>query len=337
MPVSFSGLHTAEPSPQARRLLWHVLSVGRVWRDEPEHHAGADKAGLHLFWVLHGSGTLETGGTPLALAPGRRCWLVDLRQARSYLPQDGKRLETVGFRFHGPALEAWREALGEDAAFIPDAAIRRARAAAMLGDLGLSAQQGLYQKDTALRSGKAQGPMIAADGVRPIAAFGFIFQEERDFAILQRAQRLLLKLARQRPADWEWRVHETINEVLGHLAQMRRLFQASPMKEPEPVRRVLEVVLAEPDRDWQAAALARIAGVSYSRLRDLFKASRAETLHDFLQRTRLNEARRLLGDPTLTIKEVAARLHFSSEFYFSHFFRKASGMSPTQFRSEPRG
>lgn len=281
MPVSFSGLHTAEPSPQARRLLWHVLSVGRVWRDEPEHHAGADKAGLHLFWVVRGSGTLETGGTRLALAPGRRCWLVDLRQARSYLPQDGKRLETVGFRFHGPALEAWREALGED------------------------------------------------------TTFGF--QEERAFAQLQRAQRLLLKLARQRPADWEWRVHETINEVLGHLAQMRRLFQASPMKEPEPVRRVLEVVLAEPDRDWQAAALATISGVSYSRLRDLFKTSRAETLHDFLQRTRLDEARRLLGDPALTIKEIAARLHFSSEFYFSHFFRKASGMSPTQFRREPRG
>jgi len=280
MPVSFSGLHTAEPSPHARRLLWHVLSVGRVWRDEPEHHAGADKAGMHLFWVVRGSGTLETGDTRLALAPGRGCWLVDLRQARSYLPQDGKRLETVGFRFHGPALEAWREALGEDAAFV--------------------------------------------------------FREEREFAILRRAQRLLLKLARQRPVDWEWRVHETINEVLGRLAQMRRLFQASPMKEPEPVRRVLEVVLAEPDRDWQAAALARISGVSYSRLRDLFKASRAETLHDFLQRIRLDEARRLLGDSRLTIKEVAARLHFSSEFYFSHFFRKASGMSPTQFRREPR-
>ena len=281
MPVSFSGLHVAEPSPQARRLLWHVLSVGRVWRDEPEHHAGADKAGLHLFWVVRGSGLLETGETRLALAPGRCCWMVDLRQARSYLPLDGKRLETVGFRFHGPALEAWREALGEDAAFV--------------------------------------------------------FQEERAFAQLHRAQRLLLKLALQRPADWEWRVHETINEVCGCLAQMRRLFQASPMKEPEPVRRVLEVVLAEPDRDWQAAALATISGVSYSRLRDLFKASRAETLHDFLQRTRLDEARRLLGDPTLTIKEVAARLHFSSEFYFSHFFRKASGMSPTQFRREPRG
>jgi len=281
MPVSFANLIVAEPSPQARRLLWHVLSVGRVWRDEPEHHAGADKAGLNLFWVVRGSGTLVTGDKKLKVSAGRCCWLVDLRQPRSYRPDEGKRLETAGLRFQGPALEPWREALEGNA--------------------------------------------------------GFAFPDARDFALLRRSQRVLLRLVRQRPADWEWRVHETINEIMGQLAQMRQLFQASSTKEPEAVRRVLEVVLAEPDRDWQAAALARIAGVSYSRLRDVFKASRSETLHDFLQRTRLDEARRLLGDPTLTIKEVAARLHFSSEFYFSHFFHKASGMSPTQFRREPQG
>jgi AraC-like DNA-binding protein len=281
MPVSFSGLHVAEPSPQARRLLWHVLSVGRVWRDEPEHHAGADKAGLHLFWVVRGSGLLVTGNQRLHVAPGQGSWLVDLRHQRSYLPDVGRRLETAGFRFQGPALEAWREALGNDVSFA--------------------------------------------------------FQDARELAALQRAQRILLRLVRQRPAGWEWRVHETINEVLGRLAAARALFQAPAAQEPEPVRRVLEAVFAQPDRDWQAAALAKIAGVSYSRLREVFKVSRSETLHDFLQRTRLDEARRLLGDPTLTIKEVAARLHFSSEFYFSHFFRKACGMSPTQFRREPKG
>lgn len=281
VPVSFSGLHSADPSPQARRLLWHVLSVGRVWRDEPEHHTGADKAGLHLFWVVRGSGLLVTGDKKLKMSPGKSCWLVDLRQPRSYLPDGGKRLETAGFRFHGPALEAWREALGEKA--------------------------------------------------------GFTFRDDRAFALLQRSQRLLLRLVRQHPADWEWRVHETINEVLGHLAESRQLFQATAVKEPESVRRVLEIVLAQPERDWQAAELATVAGVSYSRLRDLFKASRSETLHDFLQRTRLDEARRLLGDSRLTVKEVAARLHFSSEFYFSHFFRKASGASPSQFRHEPKG
>ena len=280
MPVSFTDLLLAEPSPRARRLLWHVLSVGKVWRDEVEHHAGADKAGLHLFWVERGSGFLETGGARHAVRPGNCCWLVDLRQPRRYLPDGGKRLVTAGFRFHGPALEAWRDALGSD------------------------------------------------------AAFGF--RDEGEFAAVRKAQRRLLLLVRRCPADWEWRVHETIDEVLGRLAVSRKLFHASAPKEPEAVRRVLEAVLTEPQRDWQAAELARTAGVSYSRLRDVFKATRSETLHDFLQRTRLDEARRLLGDARLTVKAIAERLHFSSEFYFSHFFRKASGMSPTQFRRELR-
>lgn len=281
MPVSFSDLHLAEPSPQARRLLWHVLSVGKVWRDEAETHTGADKAGLHLFWVERGTGALVTDRHTFALHPGMCCWVVDLRQSRTYLPDVRQRLVTAGFRFHGPALEAWRDALGREVAFS--------------------------------------------------------FHAQREFAAMRCAQRLLQRLARQRPADWEWRVHKTVDAVLGRLAESRKLLQASALREPEAVRRVVEAVLAEPDRDWQAAALARIAGVSYSRLRDLFKASRSETLHDFLQRIRLDEARRLLGDSRLTIKEIAARLHFSSEFYFSHFFRKASGMSPTQFRREPRG
>jgi hypothetical protein len=71
----------------------------------------------------------------------------------------------------------------------PDAAIRRARATAMLGDLGLSAPQELYQvrcSSFSLSSSvpyalntlkreqhtKSQPQMIAADGARPIAAFG---------------------------------------------------------------------------------------------------------------------------------------------------------------------
>jgi AraC-like DNA-binding protein len=281
MPVCFSDLHIADPSPQARRLLWHVLSVGRVWRDEPEHHEGADKAGLHLFWVVRGSGILEASGRRVPLRAGSCCWVVDLRRPRSYLPDEGKRLETAGFRFHGPALDVWREALGSEA--------------------------------------------------------GIEFQKAEMFARLRRDQRLLLRVARGRPADWEWRVHVTIDGVLGRLAATRNLFRAWDPGEPEVVRRVLDTVLAAPERDWQAAELARMAGVSYSRLREMFKASRSETLHDFLQRTRLDEARRLLGDSRLTVKMVAARLHFSSEFYFSHFFRRASGMSPTQYRREPRG
>jgi AraC-like DNA-binding protein len=44
----------------------------------------------------------------------------------------------------------------------------------------------------------------------------------------------------------------------------------------------------------------------------------------------------LLADYSLTVKEVAERLNFSSEYYFSHFFRNAAGISPTEFRLATR-
>lgn len=281
MPISISQLYFAESTPRARRLLWRVLSVGKVGRDEPERHAGEDKAGLFLFWVERGCGCLKLRQSKYDLGTGPRCWLVDLRQPRDYLPKDGVRLVTAGFRFQGPGLEVWQE-------------------------------------------------MLDAPGE-------FHFKQVADFEAVQRGQRRLLRLVRRRPVGWEWQVHEIITDVLGHLLELRGIFKTPRAEVPAPVKRVLDAVLATPTRDWQARELAAISTVSYSRLRDMFKKSQQETLHEFLQRTRLDEARQLLCDHRLTIKDIAARLNFSSEFYFSHFFRCATGMSPTRFRQEPQG
>mgnify|MGYP000901130067 CR=1 FL=1 len=117
MAISFAQLRFAEPTPEARRLLWHVLSIGSVSRDEPERHAGLDKAGLFLFRVAAGRGQLEMMGQNYLLERGHRCWLVDLRRARNYLPADAQPLRTEGVRFSGPGVEAWLELLGTDPVF----------------------------------------------------------------------------------------------------------------------------------------------------------------------------------------------------------------------------
>lgn len=117
MAISLERLQHVEPSPEARRLLWHVLSAGVVTRDEPERHEGFDKPGAFLFWISSGRGTLEVGGRSFQLRPGPRCWLLDLRQARDYLPAPGRRLVSTGVRFAGPGVEAWLDLLGAPAAF----------------------------------------------------------------------------------------------------------------------------------------------------------------------------------------------------------------------------
>lgn len=70
MAISFTKLYFNEPSPVARRLLWHVLSVGTVTRDEPERHEGSDKPGAFLFWILAGRGELKLEPGAVTLEPG---------------------------------------------------------------------------------------------------------------------------------------------------------------------------------------------------------------------------------------------------------------------------
>lgn len=52
----------------------------------------------------------------------------------------------------------------------------------------------------------------------------------------------------------------------------------------------------------------------------------------YLQRELFSRAAQLLLNPDSTIKSVAAELRFSSEFYFSRFFKRLSGTSPQEYR-----
>jgi len=276
MTISYSRLIFAEPSPAARRLLWHVLSAGVVTRDEPEHHEGFDKPGWFLFRVISGSGTLVLDHDRLSLSPGPRLWLLDLRRPRTYVPAGGMSLTTTGIRFSGVGMDAWRDMLGDGCEFH----LRR-----------------------------------PADWKLALSSYGTI---ER--------------LVSRRPAGCEWRIHQHVGEILGILLRERGGLADAQSAVSEPITRVIQAVLADPLRDWQAHEISHVAGVSYSSLRAQFRATQHETIHEFLQRTRLDQARLLLTDSRLSIKEIARRLNFSSPVYFSQFFRRATGMTPGAFR-----
>jgi hypothetical protein len=85
MAINVAKLYYVEFSPNVRRVLWHVLSIGSVSRDEPERNDGFDKAGAFLFRGVSDKGALQVQGRSYSLAPGKRCWRVDLRHPRAYL------------------------------------------------------------------------------------------------------------------------------------------------------------------------------------------------------------------------------------------------------------
>ncbi len=150
------------------------------------------------------------------------------------------------------------------------------------------------------------------------------------------AYRTMWKLAHRRPPNWEWKIHLVLVSVLGEFLVARKLLTPPEPALPPTITAVLNAIESDPARDWKTTELAGIVRMSYSAFRTQFRAALNESPHAYLQRARLDLARELLADPGLRIKEIARRLHFSSEYYFSNFFHQHAGVTPTEYRQTLR-
>ncbi|GAA0601133.1 helix-turn-helix domain-containing protein [Kribbella sandramycini] len=96
--------------------------------------------------------------------------------------------------------------------------------------------------------------------------------------------------------------------------------------------RAIELV----DQNLKAALdvtdLARAANLSVSRFAHLFRAQLGITPQQFVERRRIDAARRLLELTTRSIASVAAEVGYPDPLYFSTRFRLATGTSPTSYR-----
>jgi LacI family transcriptional regulator len=83
--------------------------------------------------------------------------------------------------------------------------------------------------------------------------------------------------------------------------------------------------------------IAHHIGVSRSTLEKHFKSLTGRTVHDELQRKRLDIASRLLTCSNLPLQKVAERSGFRSAHYMSSVFRRELGYPPGQLRQQRNG
>ena len=80
------------------------------------------------------------------------------------------------------------------------------------------------------------------------------------------------------------------------------------------------------------AEVARRSGLSYVQFVRRFTAYVGMPPSEYLAALRLKKAESLLSDTSLLVKEVAAACGFENEYYFSNFFKRHKGLSPSAFR-----
>ncbi len=99
------------------------------------------------------------------------------------------------------------------------------------------------------------------------------------------------------------------------------------------INRTIAYMKEHLDQPLQAAVLASQASVSLSHYFALFKRRTGCTPIDYFIHLRMERARDLLEETSLTVKEIAAALGYDDQFYFSRVFKSINGLPPTNYRS----
>ncbi|MDB6095245.1 MAG: hypothetical protein JWM32_2807 [Verrucomicrobia bacterium] len=130
-------------------------------------------------------------------------------------------------------------------------------------------------------------------------------------------------------------------QASAHLAGVLLALLAEP-RQPRPggaarrdqtrVQAMVEFMAENLSRPLDHRALEKSSGLSPSRLQALFRNVTGYPPLDYLRRLRVEEARRLLADNRLSVKEIAARTGFRDASHFSKVFRRVDGLSPAHYR-----
>jgi len=116
------------------------------------------------------------------------------------------------------------------------------------------------------------------------------------------------------------------------LRQINSQKAITTIKHQTAVQKALEMIKTRIQDPPTLGELASFSGMSRTYFSYVFKEVLGMRLQDYLIHTRLGIAKDLLNNFDLKIKKVAYEAGFCDPNYFCRFFRKKTGLNPTNWR-----
>ncbi|WP_139997316.1 helix-turn-helix domain-containing protein [Paenibacillus paridis] len=115
-----------------------------------------------------------------------------------------------------------------------------------------------------------------------------------------------------------------------------RVNQCRNNNHSKPVQKSKEYIYLHLFEEITLELLAEVAGLNPHYLSQLFKKETGLTLMSYVQRERIEEAKRLLDHSNDMISRIGERLTFYDQAHFVKAFKKHAGMTPKQYRNRQK-
>ncbi|WP_338552200.1 AraC family transcriptional regulator [Paenibacillus sp. KS-LC4] len=126
--------------------------------------------------------------------------------------------------------------------------------------------------------------------------------------------------------------YQFVHEVLG---QLKTKEMASG--EPDLVTQAIRFLHEHYQEGISLDELANRFNYSPRYLSMKFKKQTGESPIDYLIQIRIKEAKKLLLESGATLRDIAAYVGYTDEYYFSRLFKKQTGLSPARYQAKERG
>lgn len=132
------------------------------------------------------------------------------------------------------------------------------------------------------------------------------------------------------------RVTESFNKVTQMCHEAKNLIMMQRKRSSEVIcEKAIEIIESRyTEQDLSVVLISNEIGVSPNYLSSLIKKSTGRTFVELLTEKRISKAKELLHSTSMKIKDITEACGYRDQYYFSHCFKKITGMSPNGCRRE---
>ncbi|MEK0314708.1 response regulator [Cohnella sp. 56] len=117
------------------------------------------------------------------------------------------------------------------------------------------------------------------------------------------------------------------------LGRLRQAFEAHQERiKPDAIQQIKQYIYEHSHEDISLEAIGKRVGLSPFYISKLFKEQLGVNYIDFLTECRIDKAKKLMGDPDRSLKEITFEVGYHDPNYFSKVFKKMCDVSPTEYR-----